>query len=441
MIAFARLSATAIQRPMTDRITPAVFALFAGTLLLLTILWQVPMMLSNHLDLVPIYAAWNDGRLDPSTLLAIHGGHLHALAYAVLLLTTRLSDGRPWLDCVASWLLLIVYAGVVMSFARESFLSGRGTRALSVLAVFLALYPGHLANLQWGWQVAVFLCLAGVAVAIRMLTLAELTWPRLVAALAAAIAALLSFATAAALIPTALALIALRGELPAKARIAFALPWLALGALFVLGIDAPATSASGLAHLGDVPGYTLNFIGAGIARFATDLAPWLALGGLVAATWAYAAARNRRESLAWLGLCLFAVFAGALVAVGRAAPFGESHAFVTRYVSFSSLFWLGCVGLMGLRLADRGERTAQIGIALIAFLALANALHMVKKAYEVGTRSRAIASTIRATYPHVDRALLGEIYFDQPDVAMSRLDMLHALGFAPFDAPAIQTSD
>jgi hypothetical protein len=272
---------------MSDRFTLYWFAVLAAALLLLTLLWHVPMMLWDHLDLVPIYAGWQDGRLEASTLLAVHGGHLHALAYALLLLTTVVSRGHPWLDCAASWLLLILYASVVMSFPRATS-ADRSGRAIAALVVFLALYPGHLANLQWGWQVAVFLCLLGVALAIRMLTLVELSWTRIAVAIVATIAALLSFATAAALIPTALALIATRREVSWLMRIAFALPWLVLGGLFMLRVDAPATSAASVAHIGQIVIYVLNFLGAGIARFATDLAPWLALGGLVSAAWAWA---------------------------------------------------------------------------------------------------------------------------------------------------------
>jgi hypothetical protein len=439
MIAFARHFDMTHEPLMSDRFSSAFFALLAGALLLLTLLWHVPMMLWDHLDLVPIYAAWSDGRLHLPALFAIHGGHLHALAYAVLLGTTSLSHGRPWLDCLASWMLLIVYAGVVFSFARETF--GRGRPALTMLVVLLALYPGHLANLQWGWQVAVFLCLAGAAIAIRSMTLPKLSWVHVAVSIVAANVALLSFAKAGALIPMMLALIALRRDVSARQRIAFAAPWLALGVLFALRIDATATSSAGLAHLGAVPRYALNFIGAGIARFATDLAPWLALAGLLSAIWTWLAVRDRRESLPWLGLCLFAVFASVLVAIGRAPAFGNAQAFVTRYVSFSSLFWLGWTGLFGIRLADDDARTARAAISLVAVLAVANALHMIKKAHETGVRARTIAETIRRSYPNVDRALLDAIYFNKPDVARSRLDALHALGFAPFDAERVQPAD
>ena len=418
---------------MHARSTSIAFVPLALVLLALTMRWHVPMMLWDHLDLVPIYSAWHEGTLAPSTLLAIHGGHLHTLAYVVLLATTSLSHGQTAFDCAASWLLLVVCAGVVVSFARETF--GREHALLTLLVVLLALYPGHLANLQWGWQVAVFLCIAGVVVAIRMLTLAALTPACLAASIVAGGVALLSFAAAGALVPTAIALIALRDDVPMKMRCLYALPWLALGALFLLGIEA---SPSG-AHFADVPRYALNFLGAGIARFATPVAPWLALAGIASGAWACARVRDRRECLPWLGLCLFAGCAAVLVAIGRAASFGEAHSFVTRYVTFSSLFWIGWIGLMGMRLAKDARRGATIAIAVVAMFAVANAIHMINKARQVGEHTANVASTIHTSYPDVDRAILGEIYFDQPDVARARLRTLHDLGFPPFDVPTADT--
>jgi hypothetical protein len=418
---------------MSDRFTPALFAMLAAVLLLLTLCWHVPIMLWDHLDLVPIYAAWHEGHLNPSTLLAVHGGHLHALAYAVLLLTTYISSGHPWLDCTASWLLLVLYAAIVMSFPRATFSNRSIGNALAGLLLFLALYPGHLANLQWGWQVAVFLCLFGAAITIRMLTQIELSPMHVAVAAVATATALLSFATSAALVPTAIMLIAMRRELSFGRRLLFALPWLVLGGLFAMRIDAPASSAVGSARIGEIFFYTLNFLGAGIARFASDLAPWVAIAGLISAAWAFITSNRRNDGLPWLGLVLFAVLAGVSVALARAAPFGDSHAFVTRYVSFSSAFWLGWTGLMSIRMAECGGRIKTAAVVVVGTLAFANALHMMKKAYEVGTRAAAIEQTIRSTYPQVDRSILAAIYFDQPDVARSRLETLRVLGFPPFD--------
>ena len=161
--------------------------LLAMALLAMTLAWHVPMMLWDHLDLVPLLEAARNGNLGATRLLEIHGGHLHAAAYLVLLVTTTVSGGQPWLDCMVSWTLLLATALLVRSLSRESFLthSPRDPCVATLLAL-LALHPGHLANLQWGWQVAVFLCLAGVLTCIHQLTRARLDGKRLVVALAAA---------------------------------------------------------------------------------------------------------------------------------------------------------------------------------------------------------------------------------------------------------------
>ena len=88
--------------PMSPRFRlSALFSLLAAMLLVLTLAWHVPMMLWDHLDLVPIYAAWQSGALADSAFFAVHGGHMHTAAYAVLLATTALSHGQTWLDGVA----------------------------------------------------------------------------------------------------------------------------------------------------------------------------------------------------------------------------------------------------------------------------------------------------------------------------------------------------
>lgn len=211
-----------------------------------------------------------------------------------------------------------------------------------------------------------------------------------------------------------------------------ALPWIAASVLALLPYRAiPSTGAS--LDLAMLALYALNFVGAGIARFATGLAPWLAFAAIASGAWAFARCQRQRESLPWLGLTLFACFAAVLVALGRAAPFGSEHAFVTRYVSFSSLFWIGWVGLVGGAWRTNPPMPMRIGVAVVALFAIANALHMIRKAEHVSTQAHVTAATIRASWPRVDRRLLGEIYFDQPTIAAQRLDRLHALGLPPFD--------
>jgi hypothetical protein len=409
------------------------FLALATTLLAMTLAWHVPMMLWDHLDLVPLLEALAKGEWLPSQLLRVYGGHMLTAAYAVLLATTTLSGGQTWLDCLVSWLLLVAAALLVHSLARESFpSSSRRDIAMASLLVLLALYPGHLANLQWGWQVAVFLCLAGVIACIHQLTRPRLGWGRLLTALAAAGLACFGFATAIAILPVALLLVWGRRDLPARQRALMALPWLA-----ACGVAAAAYLGVAASHGGHDPlamiHYTLNFLGSGVARFATDLAPLLALAGLGLAAWLAPRAWRERDGLPWLALLAFGLLAGLLVALGRAEPYGPEQAFVTRYVSFSVLFWLGLAGLLGRHWRDSGTALPRIALVALATFAIANALHMIHKAHTLGSRTAAIAQEIRATWPDVDEGLLGEIYFDRPEAAAERLERLHAWGYAPFE--------
>lgn len=408
-------------------------ALLALALLAMALRWRVPMMLWDHLDLVPMLEAARAGTLGRSIFWDIHGGHLHAAAYAVLLLTTPLSAGDPWADVLASWLLLLACAWIVAGIARRALPAPVALRWRFAILLF-ALYPGHLANLQWGWQVAVFLCLLGAVASVACLCAERLDGWRNALALAAAVLAWLSFATGIGLVPLALLLLAARGDLPWRRRAVLALPWLLLGGAVAWSEAARLGATDEVARLPALAMYVLGYLGGGVARFATDVAPWLALAALVAGAEACVCLRGERRTLPWAAFAGFALFAALLTALGRAMPFGADHAFVTRYVSFSSLFWLGWFGLQALAHGTgRARRWHSVLAATVVVFALANALHMVGKAATLGAEGRATAAHIRAAWPDVDEATLRAIYFEQPGVARERLRTLHAWSYAPFD--------
>ena len=410
----------------------AAFVVPAVTLLGMTLSWRIPMMLWDHLDLVPMVDAMRGGAAGHSIFWNIHGGHLHSAAYAVLLLTTWWSGGQPWLDCVASWILLVVFAAIVHRVSMHA-LPGAIAVRWRVAILLLALYPGHLANLQWGWQVAVFLCLVGAALVVANLCAERLDAWRNLAALAGAVLAWLSFATGIGLVPLALLLLAARHDLPWRRRLLLALPWLLLAIPVGWSELARANSADPLPRASGLALYALDYLGAGVARFATDVAPWLALAAIGTGVHAFARMRRDRMALYWAGFAGFALFASVLTALGRAAPFGTEHAFVTRYVSFSSVFWLGWTGLMALaHRAGAVRRWQSALVVLVAVFAVANALHMIDKARVLGASSRRTADHIRAAWPDVDDTTLRAIYFEQPGIARERLKRLHDWSYAPF---------
>ena len=407
--------------------------MLAMALLWAALRWHVPMMLWDHLDLLPMLQAWRDGHLHARELFAVHdGSHLHAAAYVLLLITTELSNGQTWLDVLLSWSLLVAGAVVVMTMANRSLPAGVPVWQW-LLLTGLALYPGHLANLQWGWQVAVFVCLSASLSAIAILCATRLTWWWNGVACVAAVVAWLGFATALALVPVACVLILFRRELDWSERIAMSLPWLLLGVLAVLQMEHSGSARPPLGVLALLH-YSLNFIGAGATRFASGFAPWLAGLALVSALVTGYRLRQDARSAPWLGLLVFGVFAALLTAAGRAAAFGADHAFVQRYVSFSSLFWLGWCGLHVLAARQDVYVRRWIGpaVAFVAVLLLANALHLVRKAATTGARAAETAAIIVATWPNVDDTVLRQIYFDRPELARARLRILRDYCFAPF---------
>lgn len=430
-LSFLRLSQGADCKQFL--VVSGVFLALALALLWAALRWRVPMMLWDHLDLLPMLQAWRDGNLQLRDLFSVHdGSHLHAAAYVLLLATTELSNGQTWLDVLLSWSLLVAGAIVVVAMARRSLPAGVPIWQWLML-VGLALYPGHLANLQWGWQVAVFVCVSSSLFAIASLCITRLTWWWNGAACTAAIFAWLGFATALALVPVACVLIVQRQGFRWSERIAMSVPWLLLGALAVVQMDRsgatrPLLDGWALLH------YSLNFVGSGAVRFATGFAPWLAGFALISALSTGYRLRRDARSAPWLGLLLFGLFAALLTAAGRAAAFGADHAFVQRYVSFSSLFWLGWCGLhiLAARQGVYARRWIGPAVAFVAVLLLANALHLVRKAATTGARAAETATIIVATWPDVDDAVLRQIYFDRAELAAARLQLLREYCFAPF---------
>lgn len=413
-----------------------VFVLFAGLLCVGTLAWHLPMMLWDHIDLVPMYEAWQAGNLASSEFWRIHdGSHLHVAAYAILLLSTWASDGQPWLDCMISLGLLVVQAWMLMRIAGDG-IGGRVAGLWFVVLLAIALNSGHLVNLQWGWQVAVFISTLGAVAAIGLLTRPALTMAMNLLAVALASLGVLGFSTTLAMFPVALGLIALRPGHAVADRLLLVAPWFVACACLLWWLSSGrGDGATVVADAGTLLLYVLNYLGAGVSRLATGMAPVWAVIALGSATWT-AVRRWHPRLLPWCALMLFGIGCALLTALGRAAEYGADHAFVTRYVSFSSLFWFGWVGLMlaGWRDAPRAwRRCVRPLLVLLAVFLLANGIHMTKQARELHARAEAFATHVRTHYPALDAGVMEAAWGGRADVAHERLGRLHARGFAPFD--------
>lgn len=416
--------------------TTGAFVLLSVALLALTLGYHIPLPLWDHLDLIPIYKAWQEGTLGGSEFWRVHdGSHLHSAAYVVLLATTYLSGGQPWLDCVVSWCLLVVIAWLVLLMARRTVAEGGMGWKWWGAFLFLALYPGHLVNLQWGWQVAVFISSLGAVAPICVLTRRDAGMASHLVGLALAVAGVLAFTTTLAVFPIAICLVLMRQDLSLRRRAVLAVSWggvlLALAAW--LG-RARVGSALPPADVVSVGLYTLNYLGGGVLRFASALAPLWALLALAAAAISVRSDWSQERLRPWLALMAFGIGCALLTALGRASTFGASHAFVTRYVSFASLFWIGWLGVMfqAAQGASRNAAWKRWLVAATLLFAVANGMHMVKKARDVHDRAQQYATHLRDRYPHYDSRVLDQAYDQRASVATQRLQVWRDYGFAPF---------
>ncbi|WP_411834576.1 hypothetical protein [Pseudoxanthomonas mexicana] len=412
------------------------FLLIAALMLTATLLLHIPLMLWDHIDLVPIHEAWQRGDLAGSEFWRIHdGSHFHSAAYAVLLLTTWLSGGQPWLDCMVSWAVLVVQAWLLLGIARSGWQGMQVGRAWWLVLLLMAWHPGHLANLQWGWQVAVFISLLGAIAPIRFLTAERPAFALNLAGLALAAAGVLGFTTTLAVFPIAVLLILARTEWSWRRRVAFALPWLLGAAALAYALLRARGQPVPWPGLDVLAMYVLNYLGGGVLRFANKLAPWWTLLALATASMALARMGRERRALPWLALMLFAIGCAVMTALGRAGYFGADHAFVIRYVSFATLFWIGWLGLMVLawrEAAPAWRRWARPLLVVTLCFAAINGLHMLKKAMVVRERAVEYAAHIRAHYPDLDPGVLAQAYEGRAEQAPQRLGLLREWGFAPF---------
>jgi hypothetical protein len=161
-------------------------------------------------DIVPLFAASQDGTLKPSDLFRQHGSHWHASGYVIMLATARISGMQHWVDPAISLIIaglgFLALANIVRRSAEEFGAAKRLPAALA-LAGFMYFSLDQASNWLWGWQVALFASTTGTLWAVDLLSRSRLTIPRTVLASLAAVLAVYGFATAWTLLPIGLALI------------------------------------------------------------------------------------------------------------------------------------------------------------------------------------------------------------------------------------------
>jgi hypothetical protein len=417
---------------MIDRIVIAALALATAAYV---IDFHFPAPYFDHWDLVPMMRAADAGSLTPGDLFAIHGGHWHASAYALLLPLAQITGWSQLAEALLTLALLGATCVLLVRMAADFAKHAAPEAALGpfvIAALFLCMSLDQSSNLLWGFQVSVFVSVFGTVLCLWALTGAAFTWREALIAQAGLAIAVTSYATGFALVPTGLALIALRTDATVARRLIIGAIWLGVGAAWCVAFVAAQAHApygggfdTTLLSRGDfwayLAAFEINYLGSSIARVATALI-WplavLAPLGALAGAWAL-----HRGGISWrtlsmpLTLIVFSIGAGLLCGLGR-FEFGAGQGGNGRYFSFSHLFWIGAA-FIGFALLARVRGKALRGgaialIALLAVLKLASGVQAAQKNTRVTAEVAVAAAEMRADPAHAGAAARA-ISFERQD--------------------------
>lgn len=379
----------------------------------------------DHWYLISLYEAYEAEQLAWGDLFALHGNHWHASGYAVQLGLSGFTDMAHWAESLAS--IVIATLGFValirmLQYSMDLLSVSYAEAWAFGLSAFLFFSLDQSANWLWGWQVAVFINIAGALWTIERLSVPPITIINTLLAAIAASMAIYGFGTGWALIPVGFALLLLRGALRSTIGCICLMIWSAMTGLlllhFFLALTAGAASygAQSLPDLTQFQSwkglfeYTAHFLASPIVRFARDSAVLTTIFGTGVLFWALLklhAVDHRaawRATLPFLAMAAYAFGSGFLTALGRWEAFGIHQAFVSRYITFGTFFWIAIFAITIFAIAKTNHRTHKrtfsvLGLLLV--LKIANQPSVIIKQIELSQEIAQSARELASAYPEI----------------------------------------
>jgi hypothetical protein len=394
-------------------------ALFACTAVF-ALRYHYPILYFDHWDLVLLYQRMDDGTLRLGDLFAPHGTHWHAGGYAVMLALAPLTGMTQGPEVFAS-LALALAAFVALFLMTSAAWRSRDLWNPALLFVVIAFFlfsPDQSENWLWGWQVSVFLNIAGAAAMLALLARERPTHASLLLAMLAAAIAIYSFATGLALLPAGLVVLWLKRPKFDVSLAAWAIFCVAITLHFKFAVmDTQRVYAASItphnfdaATLGSLIGFTTGLLGGAVARFSDGL-PFIAvLIGLAVGGFSFwrMSVSERSASAGFVGLALYGLGAAMLIALGR---LGFDNAGLSRYITFANLFWIGIVGLAFIslkrppgRILHQGARVLFCLLIVAKAITIGNVLGGSNAGIAHAAAVKRVAEDICRTYPNVSAA-------------------------------------
>ena len=383
---------------------------------------RVPVM--DHWDIVPFYQSYVEGKLTLREVFALHGLHWHASGYIVMLALASVTRMAHFAEVLAMlFLSLLAFVAFAQIINRTAVAIGN-TKYVAFACGVGALFFFSLDqadNYFWGWQVALFVTIAGALWCINLLSRNDLSHQQLFLAIFCAAVAIYGFAIGWVLLPIGFVLLLVHGGWQTARAKLHLMSWMVFAVLMLLHLSI-AVQDAGLANGGtgsSTSGISLwqsmiflfNFSVAPMVKFSEGLAlPVLFATGWYVIRAFFVGQKNigirLKNSSGLIAIAMFSLGAGALTALGRATAFGAEQGFVARYISFGGLLWAAMLGFVLLSLSNFGSRERQIGLGLVVVLLglkLGNIAHVANNSIEHAVIYNAVAETITQTYPDVSK--------------------------------------
>jgi hypothetical protein len=402
----------------------------------------------DHWDIVSYFARLRDGTLSFSDLFGLHGNHWHASGYLVQLGLGEVTAMGHWAESLTSVLIAglgFLALARILDRSLRQFGAEQITAWVFAAAALFVFSLDQAANWLWGWQVAVFINVTGALWTIERLTSGRPRMRDTGLAILAAAASVYAFGTGWALVPIGFVLLIVHGALRSPEGLVSLTMWTVFTGLLLWHFSLALTGSSAAYTVDSTPDFTdpaallgmmhyaINFVASPVIRFARDSSVLAFLIGAGLITWSLWTLRAvARENLLkgtspLLALAAYSMGAGLLTAIGRWEGFGVKHAFVSRYISFGTLFWIAVFVLALIAIArSRGvPRKVALGtIGLLFVLKIGNIPSVVQKTVGLSNEIRAASVVLAEQYP--DTAPEDYTVLHQPGQEIdSRLEVLY----------------
>lgn len=308
-------------------------------------------------DFLPLLVKTRQGKLTIYDLWAQHNEH-RIFFPRLIMIPLALATG--WNTRYEMAINIIFAVGIFLSFLFTWKKQSREEKPLPFFIlpiVSLIIFSlNQWENWFWGWQMQILMNVFFIVWGIVCLSRSSVTWKHIISAILLGILATFSFATGVVYWLVGSIIIIYKISSKKVSWLVF-IVWIAASlvilALYFWSYATPPNPPSRWI-LVDRPlfffHYLAVYIGTSLATFSLTIATLTAFFGLSIYIWYFLRLLKNGYGthpfiIFSLGLALYALFSGFIIAVGRAA-FGPMQAASSRYITFSQLFWLACIMLL-----------------------------------------------------------------------------------------------